>query len=87
MEKTKKKCVVQNASIYVDIKIENFFWLSSIIKNRQIASLVIEIDNIKMANLLIEKRLVFDHSFYEYIKYNPTCKVKQYYKCYKYDHI
>lgn len=36
MKKTKEKVVTQNARIYTGIKIKNFFWLSSIKKDRQI---------------------------------------------------
>lgn len=45
---------------------------------------MIEVGN---TNLLIEKKLVLDHIFHGYIRYNPTCKVKQYFKYYKYDLI
>lgn len=57
IEKTKDKLVTQNASMYTSIKIKSFFWLSSIKKDRQTASLIIEFDNAKLANLLIKKRL------------------------------
>lgn len=48
MEETKKKVVTQNASMCIGMKIESLFWLSSIKKNRQTASLVLEVDNAKM---------------------------------------
>ena len=81
MEKTKEKLVTQNASMCTGIKIESLFWLSSIKNDRQTASLVVEVDNAKMANLLIEEGLVLDHILYGCMRYNPTCKVKQCFKC------
>lgn len=37
---------------------------------------MIKVDEIKMANLLIEERLVLDHILHKYIRYNPACKIK-----------
>lgn len=47
------------------MKIESFFWLSSTKKDGQTALLVIEVDDAKMANLLIEKELVLDHTLHQ----------------------
>lgn len=44
-------------------------------------------DNVKMANLLIEKGLVLDHIIYRYMKYSPAYKLKQFFKYYKYGHV
>lgn len=38
--------------------------------------LVSEINNIKIANILIKKRLILNQTLYRYIKYNPTYKIK-----------
>lgn len=56
--------IIQNASICTKIKIENIFWLSILKKDKCTAFLVIEIDDTKMANTLIEKELVFDHTLH-----------------------
>ena len=48
---------------------------------------MIKINNAKMANLLIKDKLVLDHILHRYMKYNPTCKVKQCFKYYGYDHV
>ncbi len=69
------------------MKIESLFWLSSSKKYKQTASLVIEVDDAKMANLLIEEKLVLDHTLHGFIRYNPTCKMNQYFKCYEYGHL
>ncbi len=87
MEETKEKLVTQNASMCAGMKIKNFFWLSSTKKDRQTASLVIEVDDAKMANLLIEEGLVLDHTLHGCMRYNPACKVKQCFKYYKYSHV
>lgn len=50
-------------------------------------SLIVEIDNAKMANLLIEERLVLDPIRYRCIRYNPACKIKQCFKCYEYSYV
>lgn len=68
MEKIKKKLITQNISIYTGIKIQSLFWLLSVKNDMQIALLIIEIDNTKMVNLLINKKLVLDHILYEYIR-------------------
>lgn len=77
MKKTKKKLVTQKASMCISMKIESLFWLSSIRKDKQIVSLVLEVNNAKIANLLIEEGLVLDHTFHRCIRYNLACKVKQ----------
>lgn len=76
-KETKKKLVTQNASMCISMKIESLFWLSSIRKDKKTASLVLEVNNAKMANLLIEERLVLDHTLHRCIRYNLACKVKQ----------
>lgn len=50
--------------------------MSSIKKYRQMASLIIKVNNVKMANLVIEEILVLDHVLHECIRYNPTYKIK-----------
>ena len=87
IEETKEKLLTENASICTGIKIKNLFWLSSIKKEKQITSLVFEIDNAKIANLLIEERLVLDRILHGCMTYNSACKVKQYFNCYKYCYI
>lgn len=87
IEETKEKFMTQNASICTNIKIESLFWLLSIEKNRQIVSLVIEVDNVKMANPLIEEELVMNHILYKCIRYKFACKVKQCFKYYEYGYI
>ena len=87
IEEIKEKLVTQNASIYINIKIENLFWLSSIKKDRQKVLLVIKVNNAKMANLLIEEKLVLDHILHICIRYNLICKIKQCFKYYEYGHI
>lgn len=46
-------------------------------------SLVVKINDTKIANLLIEKKLVLNYILHKYIRYNPTCKIKQYFKYYE----
>lgn len=69
------------------MKIEILFWLSSSKKDKQTASLVVKVDDAKMANLLIEEGLVLDHTLHRCIRYNLACKIKQCFKCYKYGHV
>lgn len=87
MKKTKKKHVTQNTSMYTGIKIQSLFWLSLIKKNKQIALFVVELDNEKIANLLIEEKLVLNDTLHRCMRYNPTCKIKQYFEYYKYVHV
>lgn len=37
--------------------------------------------------MLIEEELVLDHTLHRCMRYNPACKVKQYFKCYEYSHV
>ncbi len=60
-EETKEKIVMQNASICTGITIESIFWLSALKKDKHTSSLVIEVDDAKMTNTLIEEGLVLDH--------------------------
>lgn len=62
MEEMKEKLTTQNASMCTGMRIESIFWLSPIKKDKQTASLVIEVDDAKVANLLIEEGLVLDHT-------------------------
>lgn len=69
------------------MKIESIFQLSALKKDRRSLSLVIEVANAKMANMLIKKGLVLDHTLDEYMRYNPICRIKQYFNCYEYGHV
>lgn len=83
----KKKIVMQNTRICISIKIENIFWFFILKKDKHTSLLIIEVDNAKMANILIEKKPVLNYTLHEYMRYNLTCKIKQYFNCYKYGHI
>ena len=72
-----EKIVAQNASINAGMKIESIFWLSALKKDRRILLLVFEVDNVKMANILIEERLVLDHTLHRFMRYNLTYRIKQ----------
>ena len=76
MEETKEKIVTQNASMCTGMKIESIFWLSTLKKDKRIASLVIEIDDAKMTNTLIEEGLALDHTLHGCMRYNPACRIK-----------
>ena len=69
------------------MKIESIFWLSALKKDKRTLSLVIKVDDAKMANMLIEEGLVLDYILHGYIRYNPAYKIKQYFNCYKYGHV
>ncbi len=75
-EETKKKIMAQNASICAWMKIESIFWLSTSKKDRRTSSLVVEMAEAKMANMLIEEELVLDHTLHGFMRYNPACKMK-----------
>ncbi len=66
---------MQNASIYAGMKIENIFWLFTSKKDRRTSSLVVELADAKIANMLIAEGPVLDHSLHGCIKYNPACKM------------
>lgn len=68
--KTKKKFVIKNASMCARIKIESIFRFFILKKDRRILSLVIRINDTKMANMLIEKKLALDYTLYKCIRYN-----------------
>ena len=78
---------MQNTSICAGMKIEGIFWLSILKKNRRTSSRVIEVNNAKMANMLIEEVLVLDHTLHGCMKYNLTCRIKQCFNCYEYGHV
>lgn len=85
-KKIKKKIILQNANICIDIKIKSIFWLAILKKDKHIFLLVIKINNIKIANILREKKLVLGHILHKYIRYNLICKIKQCFNYSKYDH-
>lgn len=76
IEETNEKIVMQNASICTKMKIESIFWFYALKNDMHTLSLVVGIDNAKMANILIEKRLVFDYTLYKYIRYNSGYTIK-----------
>lgn len=86
-EEIKEKIVIENASICAGMKIEGIFWFSILKKDKQISSVVVEIANTKIAELLIQKRLVLDHTLQGWIKYNSACEIKQSFNCYEYNYI
>lgn len=87
VKEMKEKLVTQNASMCTGKKIESLFWLTSVKKDRQTVSLMVEVDDAKMANMLIEEGLVLDHTLHGCIRYNPACKIKQCFKCYEFSHV
>lgn len=68
-------------------KIESIFWLSTPKKDRRTSSLVTEVADPKMANILIEEGLVLDHTLHGCMRYNPACRMKQCFNCYEYGHV
>ena len=48
---------------------------------------VIELDDAKVANILIEDGLVLDHTLYECMRYNPAYRIKQCFNCYEFGHV
>ena len=86
-EETKKKIVKQNASICGGMKIDSIFWLSPSKKDRRTSTLLVEVADAKMASMLIKERLVLSHILYGCMRYNPDCKMKQCFNCYKYSSV
>ncbi len=75
-QKRQEKIVTQNASMCTGMKIESIFWLSTSKKDRRTSSLVVEVADAKIANMLIEEGLVLDHTLHGCMRYNPACKMK-----------
>ena len=73
----KEKIVTQNASICAGMKIKSTFCVFISKKDRRTSSLVVEVADAKMANMLIEEGLVLDHTLHGCMRYNPACKMKQ----------
>lgn len=76
IEEINKKIIAPYASMCAGIRIETIFWLSVLRKDKHILSLVIEVDNAKIANMLIVKELVLNHTLHRCMRYNPACKIK-----------
>ena len=81
-EETKENIIMQNISMSTRMKIESIFWLFKSKKNRRTSSLVVEVANAKMANMLIEKELVLDHSLHGFMRYKHASRIKQCFNCY-----
>ncbi len=58
------------------MKIESIFWLSALKKDKRTSSLVIEVDDAKIANTLMEEEPVLDHTLHGCMRYNPACRIK-----------
>lgn len=86
-KKTKEKIVIQNDSMCTRIKIESFFWLFMLKKDRRTSSLVIKINDAKKANMLFGEGLVPDQTLHRCMRYNPIYKIKQYFNYYEYGHV
>ncbi len=86
-EETNEKIVTENASICAGMRIESIFWLSTSKKNRRTSSIVVEVADAKIANMLIEVGLVLHHILHGCIRYNSACRMKQYFNFYKYGHV
>lgn len=76
IEEIKKKIVTQNASICMRMKIGGIFWLSTLKKNKRTFSLIIEINDAKMADTLIKKKPVLNHTLHGCMMYNLAYKIK-----------
>lgn len=67
--------------------IESIFCVSTLKKDKCITSLVIEIDNAKIANTLIEEEPILDHTLHGYMRYNPACRLMQCFNYYEYGYV
>lgn len=81
-QRKQKKRLLRKMQICIqELKLR--IWLAFYIKkDKSTFFLVIEIDDVKKDNILIEKRLVFNYTLYKYIKYNLVYKIKQYFNYY-----
>ncbi len=70
----KDRLRILNARICKETNIESIFLLLTAIKDEQTAFFKIEMNDVKIANMLIEKKLVFDHILRESVRYNLACK-------------
>lgn len=66
----------ENISMCAGMKIVSIFWLSALKKDRRTSSLVVEVDEAKMANMLIEEVLVLNHILHGCLTYNPASRIK-----------
>lgn len=67
---------MQKASICTKIKIESIFWFYALKKDKHTLSLIVEVDDAKIANILIEKELVLDYTLHGYMRYNSGYIIK-----------
>ncbi len=86
-EETKEKMITQNDSICAGIKIESIFWLFTSKQDSRILSLVVEVADVKMANMLIEEELVLDHTLHGCMRYKSICRMNQCFNYYEYGHV
>lgn len=78
---------MQNAKIWTGMKIWTIFelYLLRMIKFTKFS--VMRIDIAKMAKTLIKKREVLNYNHRKCVRYNPLCRKKQFFNCYKYGHV
>jgi hypothetical protein len=70
---------IENARIHLSLKIVRMRWLGQIIR-KDFAPLLVEVDIAEQANRLINEGLVMAYDLKVVERYNPKCRIIQYFK-------
>jgi hypothetical protein len=87
-QKIINQIVKQNNNLHKDLNIVRIVWTKKIERLRkEHFSLIIEFVNFEMINRLIKNDLLNDYSHRVYKYFEKKCKIKQCFRCQKYDHV
>jgi hypothetical protein len=74
--------------LHKNLNILRVAWTKKVINQRKkFFSLIIEIVNSKMTNRLIKEELLNEHTHLICEYFEKECRIKQYFKCQRYDHV
>ncbi len=87
-QKIINQIVKQNSSLHENLNIVRIVWTKKIERFRkEHFSLIIELVSFEMTNKLIKNELLNDYSHQVCEYFEKKCKIKQCFRCQKYDHV
>ena len=82
-----QKMEAENRDIILNIKVACIGWLGKRKINKKHASVIIEFEDPKTANLALDNGMVWESTLLHVEKYDRSCRLRHCFQCQKYGHI
>lgn len=85
--KVTRKLEAENRDVIPSIKVARVSWLGKRKSNKKHASIIIEFEDPKTANLALDNGIVWESTLLYVEKYDRSCRLRHCFQCQKYGHI